>query len=43
MLSQDAGMRSDLGKAGRKKVEQEYSLQVTAPRLLEILAEAASR
>ena len=43
MLSKDAGMRSDLGKAGRKRVEQEYSLQVTAPRLLEILTEAASR
>ena len=43
MLSKDAGMRNELGKAGRKKVEQEYSLQVTAPRLLEILTEAASR
>jgi glycosyltransferase involved in cell wall biosynthesis len=42
MLSKDAGMRSDLGKAGRKKVEQEYSLQVAAPRLLKILTEAAS-
>jgi glycosyltransferase involved in cell wall biosynthesis len=43
MLSQNASLRSDLGKAGRKKVEQEYSLQVTAPRLFEILTEAASR
>jgi glycosyltransferase involved in cell wall biosynthesis len=43
MLSKDTGMRSDLGKAGRKKVEQEYSLQVTAPRLRGILTEAASR
>jgi glycosyltransferase involved in cell wall biosynthesis len=43
MLSKDTGMRSDLGKVGRKKVEQEYSLQVTAPRLLGILTEAASR
>lgn len=42
MLSKDTGMRGALGKAGRKKVEQEYSLQVTAPRLLEILTEAAS-
>jgi glycosyltransferase involved in cell wall biosynthesis len=42
MLSKDAEMRNELGKAGRKKVEQEYSLQVTAPRLLEILTEAAS-
>jgi glycosyltransferase involved in cell wall biosynthesis len=43
MLSKDTGMRGALGKAGRKKVEQEYSLQVTAPRLLEILTEAAAR
>jgi len=43
MLSKDARMRNKLGKAGRKKVEQEYSLQVTAPRLLEILTQAASR
>jgi glycosyltransferase involved in cell wall biosynthesis len=43
MLSQSANLRSDLGKAGRKKVEQEYCLQVTAPRLLEILTDAASR
>jgi glycosyltransferase involved in cell wall biosynthesis len=43
MLSQNANLRSDLGKSGRKKVEQEYSLQVTAPRLLEILTDAASR
>jgi glycosyltransferase involved in cell wall biosynthesis len=42
MLSQNANLRSDLGKAGRKKVEQKYSLQVTAPRLFEILADAAS-
>jgi glycosyltransferase involved in cell wall biosynthesis len=43
MLSKDIGMRGVLGKAGRKKIEQEYSLQVAAPRLLEILTEAASR
>lgn len=43
MLSKDAGMRNELGKAGRKKIEQEYSLQVAAPRLLEILTKAASR
>ena len=42
-LAQDAGMRAALGKAGRTKVEQEYSLQVTAPRLLQIISEAASR
>ncbi len=43
MLSKDAEMRETLGKAGRKKVEQEYSLQVTAPRLLGILMGAVSR
>jgi glycosyltransferase involved in cell wall biosynthesis len=42
MLSKDTGMRKFLGQAGRKKVEQEYSLQITAPRLLEILKKAAS-
>ncbi len=43
MLAKDPGMRTALGKAGRIKVEQEYSLQVTAPRLLQIITEAASR
>jgi len=42
LLSQNANLRSDMGKAGRKKVEQEYDLQVTAPRLFEILKDAAS-
>jgi glycosyltransferase involved in cell wall biosynthesis len=42
MLSMDADMRGTFGKAGRKKAEQEYSLQVTAPRLLGILTGAAS-
>jgi glycosyltransferase involved in cell wall biosynthesis len=41
MLSRNANMRNELGKAGRKKIEQEYSLQVAAPRLLEILTKAA--
>ncbi len=36
-LFEDAGMREDFGRAGRKKVEQGYSLQISAPRLLEIL------
>ena len=43
VLSKDAGMRNELGKAGRQKVEREYSLQVAAPRLFDILKEAASR
>ena len=42
MLSRNANMRNELGKAGRKKIEQEYSLQVAAPRLLGILTKAAS-
>jgi glycosyltransferase involved in cell wall biosynthesis len=42
-LSKNASMRNEFGMAGRKKVEQEYSLQVCAPRLLEILHEAGSR
>lgn len=42
MLSRDTGMRQGFGMAGRKKVEREYSLQVSAPRLLEILNGAAS-
>ena len=41
-LSNNPGMRAALGKAGRKKVEQEYCLQVTAPRLVKILTESAS-
>jgi glycosyltransferase involved in cell wall biosynthesis len=43
VLSKDAEMRGTFGKAGHKKVEEEYSLQVTAPRLLGILTGAASR
>lgn len=38
---EDPGMRADFGRAGRKKVEREYSLQITAPRLLEILGRAS--
>ena len=41
-LYHDAGMRSDMGRAGRQKVEKEYSLQITAPRLLDILTKASS-
>jgi glycosyltransferase involved in cell wall biosynthesis len=42
-LLKNVRMRAALGKAGRKKIEQEYSLQVAAPRLRGILTEAASR
>jgi glycosyltransferase involved in cell wall biosynthesis len=41
-LSQDSNLRCALGKAGRSKVEQEYSLQAAAPRLYKILIAAAS-
>jgi glycosyltransferase involved in cell wall biosynthesis len=40
-LSRNADMRDAMGRAGRRKVEQEYSLQSAAPRLLEILTKAA--
>jgi glycosyltransferase involved in cell wall biosynthesis len=43
MLVEDAGMRAAFGKAGRFKVEQEYSLQRTAPRLAKVLTKAVSR
>ena len=41
-LGQDAGLRDKVGKAGRAKVEKEYSLQVAAPRLFEILSTAVT-
>jgi glycosyltransferase involved in cell wall biosynthesis len=41
-LYKNPDLRSEFGKAGRKKVEQEYSLQVSAPRLLEILTAPVS-
>ena len=41
-LYQDAGMRSSMGNAGRQKVEKEYNLKSTAPRLLDILTKAGS-
>jgi len=42
MLFEDASLRKDFGMAGRRKVEREYCLQVSAPRLLKILSVAAS-
>jgi glycosyltransferase involved in cell wall biosynthesis len=42
-LSKDTLLRIALGRAGRTKVEQEYSLQITAPQLLGILTQAVSR
>jgi len=41
-LSADPALRSRLGTAGRQKIEQEYSLQVAAPRLFDILESSVS-
>jgi len=43
ILFRDAKIRADFGRAGREKVERDYSLQVTAPRLLDILGRAARK
>jgi glycosyltransferase involved in cell wall biosynthesis len=40
-LGADAALRRRMGEAGRRKVEERYSLQVTAPRLVDLLARAA--
>ncbi len=42
-LYKDDELRKNMGMAGRLKVEQGYSLQITAPKMLDILVEAASR
>lgn len=36
-LMNDAGLRQQMAQAGRLKVEERYSLQVTAPRLAELI------
>jgi glycosyltransferase involved in cell wall biosynthesis len=41
-LRADAGLRRRMGLAGRQRVEQQYSLQVTGPRLAALLKSAAS-
>lgn len=44
VLCEDPGMRLAMGSTGRKDVEEKYSLQATAPRLIRILnAAGASR
>jgi glycosyltransferase involved in cell wall biosynthesis len=43
MLRDDKAMRERMGLAGRKLAEENYSLQVTAPRFASLLKEAAAR
>jgi glycosyltransferase involved in cell wall biosynthesis len=42
-LRDDHGLRARMGKAAQRKVEKEYSLQVTAPRLAALLRSALER
>ena len=42
LLLADAAMRQNFGRAGRKRVEAEYSLQQSAPRLVRLLIEAGA-
>jgi len=39
----EPALRSSLGRAGRRRVEEHYCLQVTAPQLSRLLSEAAQR
>jgi glycosyltransferase involved in cell wall biosynthesis len=41
-LIENPALRADLGCSGRKKVEREYSLAVTAPKLIDLLQEVAA-
>lgn len=38
----DPGLRKRMGQAGRRKVEQEYSIQVVGPRVAQLLAQTRS-
>ena len=42
-LRDDYSLRARMGKAAQRKVEREYSLQVTAPRLASLLRSAPER
>jgi glycosyltransferase involved in cell wall biosynthesis len=42
-LLADAGLRQRMGAAGRRKVEQHYSIQVTGPKLAAMLKLAAKK
>lgn len=43
VLLSDADLRARMGEAGRRKIEQEYSLQVWGPRVAQLLREIANR
>lgn len=40
MLLNDPGLRQRMGQAGRRKIEEQYSLQVTGPRLVSLFHRA---
>jgi len=42
-LIQDERLREEMGLRGRKKVEEGYSLEVNAPRILEVLNQVSSK
>lgn len=42
-LIEDADLRKKIGLAGRKTVEEKYSIRVNAPRYLEVIKEIANR
>ena len=42
-LASDASLRKSFGQAGRRKVAAEYSLQVTAPRMVELVRSCARK
>jgi len=41
LLSVDCSVRDDMGANGRKRVEERYSLQAQAPRLLSLIKDAS--
>lgn len=42
-LIEDAALRHEIGMAGRRSVEEKYSLHAQAPRLLDVIERAAAR
>ena len=42
-LLADGDLRQRMGRAGRQKIEQQYCIQVTGPRLSQLLVEAAKK